>query len=522
MAGASAQRNLYGHLAAGFAARPDAVALEVPGGPQMTYRELDRAAGRWAAALRGLGLAPGARVAVQVEKSPEAVLLHLALLRAGLVHLPLNPAYRPAELEHFLTDARPQALVCDPAREEALAPLARGAGVAHILTLDAAGRGSLPERAAAAPRPLPTEPRAADDPAAILYTSGTTGPPKGAVITHGNLVANARALERAWGWREDDVLVHALPLFHVHGLFVACHLALRGSRLRLLPRFDPEAVVRAFAGASVFMGVPTHYARLLACGRLTREACAGMRLFVSGSAPLPERVFAAFHERTGHAILERYGMTEIGMALSNPLAGPRVPGTVGVPLPGVEVRIVDARGLPAADGETGELQVRGPSVFAGYWNAPERTAAAFAADGWFRTGDLARRDPASGHYAIVGRLRALIVTGGFKVQPEEVERHLEALPGVAESAVFGVPHPEWGEAVTAAVVPQAGARLEEAALRGALRERLAPYKVPKRILVVEALPRNAMGKVQRRRLAERHRALYGGEGAPLSRRSTRS
>ena len=521
MADGSVQRNLYGHLAAGFAARPDAVALEVPGGPRMTYRELDREAGRWAAALRGLGLTPGARVAVQVEKSPEAVLLHLALLRAGLVHLPLNPAYRPAELEHFLTDARPQALVCDPAREDTLAPLARAAGVRHLLTLDAAGGGSLPERAVAAPRPLPTEPRAADDPAAILYTSGTTGPPKGAVITHGNLVANARALERAWGWREDDVLVHTLPLFHVHGLFVACHLALRGSRLRLLPRFEPEAVVHAFAGATVFMGVPTQYARLLTCERLTREACAGMRLFVSGSAPLPARIFEAFRERTGHAILERYGMTEIGMALSNPLAGPRVPGTVGVPLPGVEVRIVDARGLPAADGETGELQVRGPSVFAGYWNAPERTAAAFAADGWFRTGDLARRDPASGHYAIVGRLRALIVTGGYKVQPEEVERHLEALPGVAESAVFGVPHPEWGEAVTAAVVPEPAARLEEAALRAALRERLAPYKVPKRILVVEALPRNAMGKVERRCLAERHRGLYAG-AAPLSRRSTPS
>jgi malonyl-CoA/methylmalonyl-CoA synthetase len=499
--------NLYTVLSAGFPADREACAIEsfdAAGNPRYhRWSDIERATGRLANLLRSLALPAGARVAVQVEKSPEALLLYLATLRAGLVYLPLNSAYQAAELAYFLGDAQPAVVVCSPAARERLGPLAREAGVAHLFTLGEHQEGTLLPAAAALPDRFRTVRRDPGDLAAILYTSGTTGRSKGAMLSHENLASNARVLHHYWRWRRGDVLLHALPIFHVHGLFVASHGALlSGSKMIWLARFDPAQVVRHLPRATVFMGVPTMYVRLLDHPDFTADCAAGMRLFVSGSAPLLPDTFRQFEARTGQRILERYGMSETVMLTSNPCDGNRVAGTVGLPLPGVSVRVVDEGGRTCAAGEIGGIQVRGPNVFGGYWRMPEKTREEFTADRWFRTGDVGRWD-ANGYLSIVGRSKDLIISGGYNVYPKEIESWLDDMPGVFESAVIGVSHRDFGEAVTAVVVPQPGAVLEEAALIAALKARIAAFKVPKRIHVVAELPRNAMGKVQKNLLRER-------------------
>jgi len=499
--------NFYALLAARFPPDRRLPAIETPENSGFSYGELDARAGRYARLFADLGLPTGARVAVQVEKSPEALCLYLGCLRAGLIYIPLNSGYRRAELEYFFQNAEPQLAVGDP-RQPDLPEAAARTGVAHVHTLDARGGGSISAAANAATGEAPVRDLAADDIAAILYTSGTTGQPKGAMITHRNLAANALALHQAWGFRAGDVLLHALPLFHVHGLFVACHTALlNGSTMIFLPKFEVASVLEALPRATVFMGVPTYYTRLLAEPSFGREHCRNMRLFTCGSAPLLPQTFHEFHRRTGHTILERYGMTETGMNTSNPLEGERRPGTVGPPLPGVAVRVVNERDEDLPPGETGQLLVKGDNVFKGYWRLPEKTAAEFAAGGWFRTGDLARRD-ADGYVSIVGRAKDLIISGGLNIYPKEIEGWIDKLEGVRESAVIGVPHPDFGEAVVAVVVPKPGAVLAEDAIIRALKSGIAGFKVPKRVFIEADLPRNAMGKVQKNLLRERHRALF--------------
>ena len=502
--------NLYSELCARGTA--DGLAcIRLPGGGEVGYGAL-RAQTAQIARVRGAaGLEPGDRVAVQVEKSATAVLLYLATLRAGGVYVPLNSAYTLAELEYFLEDAAPRIVVCTPERRREVAPLAERFGGAALLTLGAdAGSGTLVAAAGAEPAQFDDVARAATDPAAILYTSGTTGRSKGAVLTHGNLLANARALRDSWRFVPADVLLHALPLFHIHGLFVAINtvLAARAS-LILLPRFDTAQVLAALPRASVMMGVPTFYTRLLQDPGLDRAAAAHMRLFISGSAPLLADTHRQWQERTGHSILERYGMSETGMNTSNPYDGERGPGSVGPPLPGVELRIADAAtGAPVAAGGTGVIEVRGPNVFAGYWRQPEKTRAEFRPDGFFVTGDVGRIDE-RGYLWIVGRAKDLIISGGYNVYPKEVEEALDAIAGVEESAVVGLPHADFGEGVTAVVVaPRRPPALDEAAVLAALRARLAAYKIPKRVLFVDELPRNAMGKVQKGELRQRHAGLY--------------
>jgi malonyl-CoA/methylmalonyl-CoA synthetase len=434
--------------------------------------------------LAGLGLVPGDRVAAQVAKSAHALALYAGCVQAGLVFLPLNPGYTRAEVEYFVTDAEAALLVCDPASRDALAALAP-----RVETMDAEGVGSL--RAGAA-EPGPVADRAEDDLAAILYTSGTTGRPKGAMLSHRNLMSNAEALVELWRFGPRDLLIHALPIFHTHGLFVAVNVTLAaGGALALMPRFDAgEALAWMGRGATAMMGVPTFYTRLLDEPGLTREACEGMRVFVSGSAPLLPETHAAFAERTGHAILERYGMTETNMIASNPYDGERRAGTVGFPLPGVELRI------DGAAGEAGEIAVRGPNVTLGYWRMPEKTAEEMTEDGWFRTGDVGRLDP-DGYLEIVGRAKDLVISGGFNVYPREVEAVLDAQPGVLESAVIGLPDPDLGEAVVAVLVAEPGAAPDLDAVSAALEGELARYKRPRRMILADALPRNAMGKVQK-------------------------
>ena len=488
--------NLFAMLAAPWTARGDRTVLELPNGAAWSWQQLDSLSARLAAALTGSGLVPGDRVSVQVAKSPEAVALYLACLRAGLVHHPLNPDYTPAELAYLLGDAEPAAIVCDPAAEAMLGDLA---GRASLWTLDGGGGGSLVAAAAVCPAQTQIATRAGADLAALLYSSGTTGRPKGVMLTHANLAANATALVEAWGFTDADVLLHALPMFHAHGLFVALHCAFAsGARIRLLPRFEAAAVVQALPGCSVFMGVPTHYTRLLADPAFGAEPCRGVRLFISGSAPLLPETFAAFRARTGQTLLERYGLTETGMNTANPLAGERRAGSVGRALPGVAVRIANrSTGAALPAGDPGEVEVRGANVFPGYWRAADKTAAAFTADGWFRTGDLGVLD-AEGRLTLVGRASDLIISGGLNVYPREVELCLDALPGVGESAVVGVPDADFGEAVIAVIEPAAGGKAPDAAAVIAhARAHLAAYKAPKRVFVVAALPRNAMGKVQK-------------------------
>ncbi|MGN6150532.1 MAG: malonate--CoA ligase [Lysobacteraceae bacterium] len=458
---------------------------------------------RAAGALRALGVGPGDRVAAQVAKTPEALALYGATAIVGAVFLPLNTAYTPSEVDYFVGDATPRVLLADPAKAGALAPIAARHG-AVLATLDADGHGDFRALCDAQPDRTEVADRTDDDLAALLYTSGTTGRSKGAMLSHGNLLSNAGALAREWRFTADDVLLHALPIFHTHGLFVACNVSLlSGASMVFLPVFDLEAILRLLPRATVLMGVPTFYTRLLDDPRFDRDLVAHMRLFVSGSAPLLAETHLAFEARTGHRILERYGMTETNMIASNPYDGDRRAGTVGRALPGVDVRVCDpAGGAPLPAGETGVVEVRGPNVFRGYWNLPEKTRDEFRDDGFFVTGDLGTLGD-DGYLTLVGRQKDLIITGGFNVYPKEVELLLDEMPGVLESAVVGVPHPDFGEAVLAVLVPQPGAEPDLAAIDAALRERLARYKQPKALEVLPELPRNTMGKVQKNLLRER-------------------
>jgi malonyl-CoA/methylmalonyl-CoA synthetase len=506
-------QNLFVALQSAFPADLDSTAIETGDGPLLRYswRDVDRATAMLANLLAALDLPPGARVAVQTEKSVEALLLYLAILRAGFVHLPLNSAYQSTEIEYFIGNAEPSVVVCAPQRFARVSQIAFKAGTAHVFTLGDDRSGSLLERAAhQSDRHTPAV-RRADELAAILYTSGTTGRSKGAMLSHGNLLSNACTLQRYWGWQRGDVLIHALPIFHVHGLFVASHGALlNASRMIWFNRFDAGGVIGRLPEATVFMGVPTLYVRLLADPGLTREACRHMRLFVSGSAPMLIETFDAFRERTGHTILERYGMSETVMLTSNPYfeaEGERRGGTVGYALPGVGVRVVDVHGAPCTADAIGAIEVTGPNVFSGYWRMPDKTRDEFTADGWFKTGDVGALD-ANGRLRIVGRSKDVVISGGFNVYPAEVESALNDMPGVAESAVIGVPHPDFGEAVVAVVVARPGAEPDAASLIAGLKTRIANFKVPKQLFVVAELPRNTMGKVQKNLLREQHKEVF--------------
>ena len=503
----SEDANLYTLLRGRFPADSEATCLELADGTCVSYGEIDARSGRLAGLLENLGVVPGDRVLVQVGKSPEAVVLYLACLRAGAIFLPLNTAYTAREVEYFLGDAEPRLVVCDPRAEAELAPLAQQVN-AMLLTLDTVGGGTLMGLDQEAPASDLVVPRAGDDLAAILYTSGTTGRSKGAMLSHANLASNALVLHEYWGWRQGDVLIHALPIFHVHGLFVALHTALlNGSPMLWLEKFDADAIIARLPRATVLMGVPTFYVRLLEDPRLDRDLVGNMRLFVAGSAPLLEETFNAFEERTGHRILERYGMTEAGMITSNPYDGDRLAGTVGYFLPGVSGRVADEQGNEVARGEPGVLEIRGPNVFRGYWRMPEKTAEEFRADGHFITGDVATMADDE-RISIVGRAKDLVISGGYNVYPKEIELLIDAIPGVRESAVIGVPHPDFGEAVTAVVVRDGSTELDEARVQSALAGELAKFKQPKRVYFVEELPRNTMGKVQKNQLREVYAATY--------------
>jgi malonyl-CoA/methylmalonyl-CoA synthetase len=491
--------NLYAALEPQFAANSSRPALEIGTGQTCNYADLERETARCASALWDLGLRRGDRVAVQVDKSPQSLFLYLACLRAGLVYLPLNTAYRLAEVAYFLSDAEPALVVCSRPAEEGVRELVDSRGLrAHVLTLDDDGNGTLPEAVRNAIPRFTTTVVGPDELAAIVYTSGTTGRSKGAMLTHRNLASNARVLVEAWRFERDDVLLHVLPIFHVHGLFVANHCALlSGAKILWRERFNVGSMLHDLSRATVMMGVPTYYTRLLAEPAFTREICNNIRLFISGSAPLLLETFREFQSRTGHAILERYGMSEAGMITSNPLHAERRGGTVGRPLPGVSVRVTDAQDRGLAVAETGAIQIQGDNVFAGYWRNPDKTREEFTADGWFRTGDVGVFDR-DGYLSIVGRAKDLIITGGYNVYPREIELVIDAMPGVVESAVVGMSHPDFGEAVTAAVVlDPSSAPLTESAVIAHLKAELANYKVPKRVHFLPELPRNAMGKVQK-------------------------
>jgi malonyl-CoA/methylmalonyl-CoA synthetase len=511
-------QNVFAALSTAFPADFNSVAIETadapPGTPYLplayTWRDLDRGTAMMANLLQSLELPEGARIAVQTEKSVEALMFYLAVLRAGYVYLPLNTAYQAAEIEHFIADAQPSVVVCSGRNFSWISKMAFEAGTAHVFALNEDRSGSLLERAAFHSDEHTPARRNADDLAAILYTSGTTGRSKGAMLTHGNLLSNAQVLKAYWGWQPGDVLIHALPVFHVHGLFVAIHGALlNGSKMIWFSRFDSKAVIARLADATVFMGVPTLYVRMLADAALTKHACRNMRLFVAGSAPLLKETFDAWCERTGHTILERYGMSETVMLTSNPYDGERRAGTVGFALPGVQLRVRDDKGGDRASGEIGGIEVKGPNIFKGYWRMPQKTAEEFTDDGWFKTGDVGCVD-SDGRVTIVGRSKDLIISGGYNVYPAEVEGYLNEMEGVAESAVVGVPHVDFGEGVLAIVVPKPGAQIDGAAMVAELKSRIANFKVPKQVVVTPELPRNTMGKVQKNVLREQYRGLFGG------------
>lgn len=504
-------RNLFAALRAAFPKDLDAVAVETDTGLAYSWRDLDRATAMIANLLQGLGVTPGARIAVQVDKSVEALMLYLATLRAGYVFLPLNTAYQKAEIEYFVGNAEPEVVVCSPANFGWVSKIAFQAGTRHVFTLGDDRTGSLLQRAALQRDEQEPVQSGDDDLAAILYTSGTTGRSKGAMLTHGNLLSNAEVLKDYWGWKQGDVLIHALPIFHVHGLFVAIHGALlNGSKMLWLGKFDPKRVIAWMREGTVFMGVPTLYTRMLAEPSLTQDAARHMRLFISGSAPLLLETFNEWKERTGHTILERYGMSETIMLTSNPYEaslGERRGGTVGFPLPGVGLRVRDDGGRDLPPGEIGGIQVKGPNVFKGYWRMPEKTKEEFTADGWFRTGDVGKVDE-RGYVTIVGRSKDLIISGGYNVYPAEIEGYINDMPGVAESAVVGVPHPDFGEVGVAVVIPKPGAKIDGEQLMGTLKSQLANFKIPKKCFVVGELPRNTMGKVQKNLLREQHKGLF--------------
>jgi malonyl-CoA/methylmalonyl-CoA synthetase len=459
-------------------------------------------------ALRASGVVAGDRIAVQVAKSPMALAIYGASVALGAVFLPLNTAYTPDEVDYFLGNATPRVFLCDPAKAAALTPVADRHGAA-LLTLDGNGAGSLADLMQGQPDSITPTDRGPDDLAAILYTSGTTGRSKGAMLTHRNLLSNAEVLADLWRFSKDDVLLHALPIFHTHGLFVASNISLlTGGAMIFLPGFDADTVLSLMPQATAMMGVPTFYTRLLDMPAFTRDLAGHMRLFISGSAPLLAETHVAFEGRTGHRILERYGMTETNMNTSNPYDGDRRAGTVGLPLPGVELRIM-AEGREVAQGEVGVIEVRGPNVFAGYWQMPEKTREELREDGWFITGDLATED-ADGYVTIVGRAKDLVITGGYNVYPKEVELLLDEVDGVLESAVIGLPHPDFGEAVFAVLAARKGADLSADAALAAIRDKLARFKQPKAAVVVDDLPRNTMGKVQKNLLRQTYAEWFKG------------
>ena len=487
---------------------PNRLAIETHDGGRITYGDLIARTGQLANVLVSRGVKPGDRVAAQTEKSVAGLVLYLATVRAGAVYLPLNTAYTLNELDYFITDAEPSVVVCDPSKAKGIGAIAAKVG-AKVEGLGADGKGSLTEAADKAASEFATLVRNNDDLAAILYTSGTTGRSKGAMLTHDNLASNSLTLVDYWRFTDKDVLIHALPIYHTHGLFVASNVALfaRASMI-FLPRFDPEAIIKLMARATVLMGVPTFYTRLLQNPALNKDTTSHMRLFISGSAPLLAETHREWEARTGHAVLERYGMTETNMNTSNPYDGERVAGAVGHPLPGVSVRVTEPEtGKVLSPEEIGMIEVRGPNVFKGYWRMPEKTRSEFRDDGFFITGDLGKID-AKGYVHILGRGKDLVISGGFNVYPKEIESEIDAMPGVIESAVIGVPHADFGEGVTAVVVCNKGAGVTEASVLKALDGRLAKFKMPKRVFVVEELPRNTMGKVQKNVLRDSYKDIY--------------
>lgn len=500
--------SLFDYFRRRFPADMDRPFLMLPDGRAICYAEIEERTGRLARLFHRLGVRAGDRIAVQAEKSVELLFVYLATLRAGAVYLPLNTAYTAGEVRYFLGDAEPALFICRPEDEAAMRPLTQEIGVPHLLTLGAGGEGSLAAAVEGEGGDFADVPRTQDDLAAILYTSGTTGRSKGAMLTHGNLQSNAETLRQYWRFSGEDRLLHALPIFHTHGLFVATNTILAaGASMFFLPRFDARELIRLMPQASAMMGVPTFYTRLLAEADFTRDLTAHMRLFISGSAPLSAETHREFSARTGHAILERYGMTETNMNSSNPYEGERLPGSVGFPLPGVDLRIAAESGEALPQGEIGVIEVRGPNVFKGYWNMPEKTAEEFRPDGFFITGDLGYVD-GRGYVHIAGRAKDLIISGGLNIYPAEVENALDALPQIAESAVIGVAHPDMGEAVVAVVKPAPGAEQDEQAIIAGLANELARFKQPRRVVFLEELPRNSMGKVQKKQLRETYAALF--------------
>ncbi len=510
------QHNLFSALRAAFPADLNATAVETDEGLHYTWLDLERSTAMVANLLKSLDLPKGSRVAVQVEKSVEAMILYLATLRAGYVFLPLNTAYQSAEIEYFIGNAEPAVVVCSSANFGWVSKIAFKAGTQHVFTLNDDRTGSLLDRASHHTDQHTPEPCQADDLAAILYTSGTTGRSKGAMLTHGNMLSNALTLQDYWGWKKNDVLIHALPIFHVHGLFVAIHGALiNGSKMIWMAKFDPKRAIANMAKATVFMGVPTLYVRMLTEPSLTRDAVKNMRLFIAGSAPLLIETFAEWQTRTGQTILERYGMSETAMLTSNPYSADarydkqseRRGGTVGFPLPGVSLRVRGDDGQDLPVGEIGGIQVKGPNVFKGYWRMPEKTAEEFTADGFFKTGDVGKVDE-RGYVTIVGRSKDLIISGGYNVYPAEIEGYINEMKGVAESAVVGVPHPDFGEVGVAVVIAKPGGMLQPEAVLAELKSKLANFKIPKKCFVVAELPRNTMGKVQKNLLREQYKSLF--------------
>ena len=500
--------NIFAALRAAFPVDLDAIAVETDNGLSYSWQDIERATAMLANFLASLKLAAGARVAVQVEKSVEAMMLYLATLRAGYVFLPLNTAYQSAEIEYFIGNAEPAVVVCSPKNFGWVSKIAFKAGTQNVFTLDDDRTGSLLERAVHCSDQHTIAVKRTDELATILYTSGTTGRSKGAMLTHGNMLSNALVLKDYWGWKPGDVLIHALPIFHVHGLFVALHGALiNGSKMIWCAKFDAKFVVSKMPEATVFMGVPTLYVRLLGEPGLDKHAVRNMRLFVAGSAPLLIETFCQWQRTTGHTILERYGMSETAMLTSNPYHGERKGGTVGFVLPGVNLRVQGNDGKVLDVDEIGGIQVKGPNVFKGYWRMPEKTKEEFTTDGFFRTGDVGKIDE-RGYITIVGRSKDLIISGGYNVYPAEIEGYINDLPGVLESALVGVPHPDFGEVGVAVVVAKAGAILEPEAIIATLKSKLANFKIPKRCFVVAELPRNTMGKVQKNLLREQHKSLY--------------
>lgn len=482
--------------------------LRLQDGRTTSFAEFIEMASQYAHVLVQVGLAPGDRVAAQVEKTPEALALYAACVQAGIVFLPLNTAYTIQELEYFIEDSGARLVICDSMAESALAAVTARRSVA-IETLNADGSGTLSALASVMPAAFVPVPRGLADLAAFLYTSGTTGRSKGAMLTQGNLLSNAETLAAIWQFTDDDVLLHALPIFHTHGLFVASNVTLvAGGSLIFLPKFDLDQVLLHLPTATTMMGVPTFYTRLLGDPAFTRDLVAHMRLFVSGSAPLLAETHVQFEERTGHRILERYGMTETNMNTSNPYIGERRSGTVGFPLPGVELKITDpATGETLAQGEVGQIEVRGPNVFTGYWQMPDKTAAELRSDGFFITGDLGRID-VDGYVHIVGRNKDLIISGGYNIYPKEIEEILDAQPGVLESAVVGVQHPDFGETVVAIIVEKKGQTANLEAIETSLRRTLARFKHPRKLILLADLPRNTMGKVQKNVLRDRYANLF--------------